>query len=129
MTNTTARFDFKEDFKINLPLKSTTQVAFDYRKDVRKSYNTSGIRGLPVDPPITANQATAYSIQTDFTSIFVTYGYLVSQRFEYKDILGLSGGFRSDFSSAFGQGSKPFTFPRADIFIRPSGLDYGTTLV
>ncbi|WP_306307938.1 TonB-dependent receptor plug domain-containing protein [Chryseotalea sanaruensis] len=123
LANTTAKFDFKEDFKMSLPIKSVTQIAFDYRKDVRGEYFTSGV-GIPLDPPLTANQATTYSIRRDFSTEFVTYGYLISQRFEYGDIAGLSAGFRSDYSSAFGEGSKPFTFPRGDAFFRVSGLNF-----
>ncbi|MEQ1587921.1 MAG: SusC/RagA family TonB-linked outer membrane protein, partial [Cyclobacteriaceae bacterium] len=123
LATTSARFDLKNDFNINFPLRSVTQVAFDYRKDVRKQFFTSGT-GLPLDPPITANQATAYSIQSDLSTSFVTYGYLVSQRFEIGEWGGISGGFRSDYSSAFGGGSKPFTFPRADAYVRISELDF-----
>jgi len=39
-------------------------------------------------------------------------------------LAGASVGFRSDYSSAFGAGSKPFTFPRADGYFRLSGLDF-----
>lgn len=123
LATATARFDLKEDFELAIPIKLTTQVAYDYRNDKRKQYNTSGI-GLPLDPPITGNQATAYSIQSDFSSTFVTYGYLLSQRIEYGDLIGISAGFRSDFSSAFGGGSKPFTFPRGDAYFRLSALNF-----
>jgi hypothetical protein len=123
LANATAKFDLMEDFKMNIPIKSTTQVAFDYRNDVRGEYTSSGL-GIPLDPPLTANQATSYSIRRDYSTEFVTYGYLVSQRFEYGDIAGISGGFRSDYSSAFGQGSKPFTFPRGDAFFRISALNF-----
>jgi Outer membrane cobalamin receptor protein len=123
LANANAKFDFQDDFKMNIPLKSITQVAFDYRKDVRKQY-TSYALGIPLDPPYTANQGTSFRVATDFSTEFVTYGYLVSQRFEYGDLAGISGGFRSDYSSAFGRGSKPFTFPRADGFFRLSALDF-----
>jgi TonB-dependent starch-binding outer membrane protein SusC len=123
LANTTAKFDLMEDFKMNIPIKSITQVAFDYRKDVRGEYTSAGL-GIPLDPPLTANQATTYSIRRDFSTEFVTYGYLISQRFEYGDIAGISGGFRSDYSSAFGRGSKPFTFPRGDAFFRISGFNF-----
>ena len=42
----------------------------------------------------------------------------------YGSFGGISGGFRSDWSSAFGAGSKPFTFPRGDVYIRPSSFDF-----
>ncbi len=33
-------------------------------------------------------------------------------------------GIRSDYSSAYGKGSKPFTFPRGDAYFRVSGLGF-----
>ena len=45
------------------------------------------------------------------TETFVTYGYLFDQRFDFGNYGGITGGFRTDYSSAFGAGSKPFTFP------------------
>ncbi len=66
----------------------------------------------------------SYKIQTDLTTPFITYGYLVNQRFEIGEYAGVSAGFRSDYSSAFGRGSKPFTFPRGDAYIRPSSFKF-----
>ncbi len=124
LANSTIKLDFQNDFKLDLPIKSTTQVAFDYRNDYRTQYFTSAIQGLPLDPPYTANQATTFKTQRDFSSRFVTYGYLVSQRFDYGEIGGISVGFRSDYSSAFGKGSEPFTFPRGDAYFRLSSLNF-----
>jgi TonB-dependent starch-binding outer membrane protein SusC len=123
LANTTLRFDFEKDFNLSLPLKSTTQVAYDYRNDNRRQYNVSGT-SIPLDPPLTGNQAANFRVQTDFITKFITFGYLVSQRFEFGEIAGLSGGFRSDYSSAFGKGSKPFTFPRGDAYFRISSLNF-----
>jgi TonB-dependent starch-binding outer membrane protein SusC len=115
--------DFDEDLKLGIPLKSITQATFDYRKNVYTRYWVSGLN-LPTYQPFTAAQASTFRIQSDFKQPFVTYGYLVNQKFEYGDFIGVSGGFRSDYSSAFGAGSKPFTFPRADGYFRLSGLDF-----
>ncbi|HVF97678.1 MAG TPA: hypothetical protein VM871_10165, partial [Flavisolibacter sp.] len=65
-----------------------------------------------------------YRIQSDYTEPFVTYGYLVNQRFEWGELAGITGGFRSDYSSAFGEGSKPFTFPNGSLYVRPSTLAF-----
>jgi len=115
--------DFQQDFGIDVPLRTTTQVGFDWRSQTRNEYFTAGL-GLPDFTPVTAAQASTYRIITDYTEPFVTYGYLVTQRLDYGDFVGISGGFRSDYSSAFGQGSKPFTFPRGDAYIRVSGLNF-----
>ena len=48
------------------------------------------------------------------------------QRFEYGEVAGVSGGFRTDYSSAFGRGSKPFTFPRGDAYLRISSFNSET---
>ncbi len=123
LANATFKLDFDKDLKLNVPIKSITQGAFDYRRDYRTEYFTYGL-GIPLDPPVSGNQAGSFKIQRDYISDFVTYGYLVSQRFEYGEIAGISGGFRSDFSSAFGKGSEPFTFPRADAYLRISSLNF-----
>ncbi len=133
LSKATVTFDFAKDFNINLPIKSTTQAAFDYRSNTINNH-TSYAQNLPVDAPFTDASAQNFrvvqgvnasdgSYQTGKTP-FVTYGYLVNQRFDYKDFAGISGGFRSDFSSAFGKGSLPFTFPRGDAYFRVSGLDF-----
>ena len=123
ISTATITTDFKEDFHINVPIKTTTLVAFDYRKNVFKQYITWGA-DAPFYTPYTASQMVTYRIQSDYTEPFVTYGYLVNQRFEYGEIAGISGGIRSDYSSAFGGGSKPNTFPRGDAYLRVSSFDF-----
>ncbi len=131
MTNTSQNFlatgnfevDFAKDLRLNVPLRSSTQIAFDYRSRKTHDYVTYGL-GIPLNPPQTANQATTYKIDRDFTTEFITYGYRLNQRFEWGEVAGISGGFRTDYSSAFGSGSKPFTFPRGDAFVRISGFNF-----
>jgi TonB-linked SusC/RagA family outer membrane protein len=115
--------DFAKDLKINIPIKSTTLATFDYRKNNFSQYWTYGLN-LPTFSPFNASQANTFKIVSDFKQPFVTYGYLINQRFDYGDIAGISGGFRSDYSSAFGAGSTPFTFPRGDAYFRLSGLKF-----
>ncbi|MEJ1237572.1 SusC/RagA family TonB-linked outer membrane protein [Chryseolinea sp. T2] len=125
----TAKFDFNKDFGWNLPITSTTQVAFDWRKSsFKRSYQT--FTGLPsyVDiDDITGAQASSNST-SEYEDLFITFGYLVNQRFEYKDMAGISGGFRSDYSSTFGDARSPFTFPRGDAFVRLSQMNFWSPL-
>jgi TonB-linked SusC/RagA family outer membrane protein len=124
LATATLVLDFKEDFASKLPIKSVTQALFDYRNSNLKEY-TSAALGLPAAyAPYNAANTTSWRIYRDYQEPFITYGYLVNQRFEIGDFAGLSGGFRSDYSSAFGQGSKPFTFPRGDAFVRLSALPF-----
>lgn len=124
LATATFSFDFSNDFGINLPIKSTTQVAFDWRKNVIKEYTSAAI-GLPANyEPYNSSYSSTWKVFRDYEEPFITYGYLINQRFEYGDFAGISGGFRSDYSSAFGRGSKPFTFPRADGYFRLSALDF-----
>jgi TonB-dependent starch-binding outer membrane protein SusC len=123
LASLTGTFDFEKDLKINVPIKSTTIATFDWRRNELHTYYTYGL-DLPTYKPYNASQASSYRINNDTRTPFVTYGYLINQRFEYGDFFGVSGGFRSDYSSAFGAGSKPFTFPRGDAFLRFSGLDF-----
>ena len=119
----TVRLDFQKDFNLNVPITSSTQVAYDYRKNVHNQYITYGL-DAPNYTPYTADQMGQFKVALDQKTPFVTYGYLLNQRFEYGDIAGVSGGFRSDYSSAFGRGSKPFTFPRGDAYFRISALNF-----
>lgn len=118
----TINTDFQKDFNLKLPIKTATQLSYDYRKNVYKDYRSYG-GDAPSYTPYTTAQFTNFQVVRDYTEPFVTYGYVVNQRIEYGDIAGVSGGFRSDYSSAFGAGSKPFTFPRADAFFRLSQLN------
>ena len=122
-TTANVRLDFDKDFHLGIPLRSTTQVAYDYRSDALSKMEFYAL-GMPVVPPASSIQGTDFGIYQDYREDFVTFGYLVTERLEYGDVAGISGGFRSDYSSAFGRGSKPFTFPRADGFFRVSGLNF-----
>ncbi len=109
------RLDFERDFKVNLPIQSTTQLAYDYRKNRIKTLNANGTGFAPF-PPYTLSGTAQTS--SEGTTEFATYGYLVNQRFDYGNLFGVSAGFRTDYSSAFGTGSKPFTFPRGDAYLQ-----------
>jgi TonB-linked SusC/RagA family outer membrane protein len=133
LTKATLNLDLAKDFNMSLPLRFSSLLAFDWRKNV-SNYSTTYSAILPVDPPYTAASGGTFRtvggyyldnitpLTGDVT--FVTYGYLFNQRIEYGEFAGVSAGFRSDYSSAFGRGSKPFTFPRGDAFFRISGLDF-----
>jgi TonB-linked SusC/RagA family outer membrane protein len=124
--------DFQKDFHINLPIQTSTQVSFDYRKNKYKEDDVYGL-GLPLTSPINMSSASEvhvapYSTTTktngDYEESFVTYGYLVNQKIDFGDYGGIAGGFRSDWSSAFGSGAAPSTFPHAYGYILPSSFDF-----
>ncbi len=119
----TIKLNFSNDFHIKIPLVSTTLVQYDYRKNDFKRYWTSGVNA-PSYLPYGADEFGTYKIQSDYSEPFITYGYVLNQRFEWGDIFGVSGGFRSDYSSAFGQGSKPFTFPNVNGYFRVGALPF-----
>ena len=114
------RLDFQRDLKLKLPIQSTTQLSYDWRKDNYYRLTATG-SGYGVEPPFTISSANT-STSSDFEQEFVTFGYLVNQKFDYANLFGVSVGVRSDFSSAFGEGGKPFTFPRADAYFRIADL-------
>ena len=114
------RLDFQRDLKWKLPIQSTTQLSYDWRKDNYYRLTATG-SGYGVNPPFTISSANS-STSTDLEQEFVTFGYLVNQKFDYANLFGVSVGVRSDFSSAFGEGGKPFTFPRADAYFRIADL-------
>ncbi len=113
------RSDLQEDFGFSLPVSVSTQVGFDYRKREYTEYQSYGA-GLGLYPPIRVTNAGSLSVTTDLVETFVTYGYLVNQKIDFGDFGGLTAGFRSDWSSAFGKGGTPFTFPHADVYVLPS---------
>jgi len=119
----TVRLDLDRDFGLNLPIKSTTYGAFDYRKNVFKEIVTYGLDAPSFTPYTMQNMAT-YKVRTDKTTPFITYGYLFDQKFDYGELFGVAGGFRTDFSSAFGRGSEPFTFPHFNGYLRPSAFGF-----
>ena len=114
------RTDFQNDFHLNIPIRTTTQASYDYRKQDERYYQLQGT-GLTPYPPaniVGASQKTGYDVS--YNSLF--YGYLVNQTIDYANLVGISGGFRSDYSSLFGGQSKAFTFPRGTIYFNPSEL-------
>lgn len=121
----TAKVDLEKDLGWKVPIVSFTQVAFDWRKSsFHRSYST--FTGLPSYSDIDdINGAQSSSNSTsEYEDLFITFGYLVNQRFEYKDMAGISGGFRSDYSSTYGDAKSPFTFPRGDAYFRLSQLGF-----
>ena len=123
LASATVKLDLQNDFHVKLPITSTTKVAFDYRKNKYTEFDNWGY-SLPTAPPInmqsTASQHTVY----DYIEPFITYGYLVDETLNWGDIAGVNGGFRSDWSSAFGGGSSPFTFPHINGFLNLAGFDF-----
>ena len=117
------RTDFQKDFGMKIPITTSTQITFDHRRQKYTEYDASSA-GLPSYTPYTGSQGTSFKVLTDYVEPFVTYGFLVNQKIEFDDIAGISAGVRSDYSSAFGRGSKPFTFPRGDAYLRLSSMDF-----
>jgi TonB-linked SusC/RagA family outer membrane protein len=118
------RFDFRNDFNMSIPLSSTTQIAYDWRKDEYETFFGQG-SGFAYPPYVLGSAATRTAGSSSIESL--TFGYLVNQTFEWGSLAGVSVGFRTDYGSAFGfnvDGGAPksFTFPRATAFFNPSEL-------
>ena len=112
--------DFAKDFKINLPITTTTQVAYDWRRDMRHNFWVQGTE-LPAFPPASiANTNTRTGSEGAYD--FITYGTMINQLIDWGKLAGAGFTYRSDYSSAFGQGSKPFNFPRGNVYFRISEL-------
>jgi TonB-dependent starch-binding outer membrane protein SusC len=123
LASATIKTDFQNDFHSKLPITTSTKLGYDYRKNKYVEYDTYGLT-LPFAPPINVASTASQHIASDYTEPFITYGFLVDQIINYGDYAGVAGGFRSDYSSAFGQGSKPFTFPHVNGFIAPSAFNF-----
>ncbi|MCW3120484.1 MAG: TonB-dependent receptor plug [Chitinophagaceae bacterium] len=114
------RTDFEKDFNINIPIKTTTQVSYDWRKNSYNSFYSQGVN-LPQYPPYIVNAA-GTKISGDGSFDYITYGYLVNQIIDYGNLFGITGGFRSDYNSDFGDQKTAFTFGRGTVYVRPSEL-------
>jgi TonB-dependent starch-binding outer membrane protein SusC len=123
ISTATFRTDLEKDFNSRFPIKLSTQVAFDFRKNVFTEYYAYGY-DAPVYSPWNTSQAGVYKVLTDSRDVSATYGYLVNQRFDYGDYGGFSLGVRSDKSSAFGRGAKAQTFPRGDAYLTVSNFNF-----
>ncbi|GAB4045959.1 SusC/RagA family TonB-linked outer membrane protein [Spirosoma litoris] len=112
------RTDFQDDFHLKVPIQTSTQISFDYRKNKSTQYDTYGL-GLSTAPPYNIAATSSQAVAADVVTPFITYGYLINQKVDFGDYGGVTAGFRSDWSSAFGGGSTPFTFPHFDGHIAP----------
>lgn len=114
------RFDFAKDFGAKIPLNSTTQVSYDWRKIDFRQFFAQGTE-LPPYPPYNISVANT-KVSGDYRDGFTTYGILVNQTFDYGNLFGISGGFRRDLSSEFGEGKDAKNFYRGTAYFRPSEL-------
>jgi len=119
--------DFEKDFNISLPIQTTTQISYDYRKNEYKEFDVWG-QSLPLNPPFNFQSTQSQHILVDFVQPFVTYGYLLDQKIDFGNYGGITGGFRTDYSSAFGAGSKPFTFPHFNGYVNIPSFSFWSGL-
>jgi TonB-linked SusC/RagA family outer membrane protein len=120
-TNFLTNATFK--YGIGSKIKGTSLIGWDYRNRVEND-NITYTSGLPTYEPYTPQQGASPIILRDRKTPFVTFGFVGSQHFDFGEIAGVTGGFRADWSSAFGGGSKPFFFPRGDAYFRISELGF-----
>lgn len=112
--------DFAEDLGTSLPLTSATMVKWDWRQQEYWRMRTIGT-GLPAWEDYTIVSASSTAVD-GYEDVFRTYGFLLNEKLEYDELTGISFGARIDWSSAFGEGSDPFIFPRGDVYFRISEL-------
>ncbi len=122
-TSLTGRVDFEKDLKIHVPIQSTTLVGYDYRKSNYKETDAWG-QTLQLNPPFNLTSTQQQFVSQDYIEKFVTYGLLVDEKIDYGNLAGVSGGLRSDYSSAFGEGSKPFSFPHFNGYVNISEFNF-----
>lgn len=121
------RTDLKNDFNINIPLQSTTLFKFDWRRTDFQQTTAEGT-SLPFGIDLATLRATSNPSVDEFKSEFITFGFLINQKFEYGELFGISGGFRADKSSAFGEAAEYSYFPRGDVYLRISEFDFWNSL-
>ena len=119
----TIHTDFEKDFHLKVPIQTTTLAAFDFRKREYKELDTWG-QTLSNNPPFNFLATQSQHVAVDYNEPFVTYGYLVDQKIDVGSWGGVTAGFRTDYSSAFGAGSKPFTFPHFNAYLNLQSFDF-----
>jgi TonB-linked SusC/RagA family outer membrane protein len=119
----TVKLDFENDFHLKLPIQSTTFAGYDYRRNDYKEIDFYGY-SLPLQPPFLFLSTKTPSLTNQYNETFVTYGYIVDQKFDIGQWAGVAGGFRTDYSSAFGQGHTPFTFPHVNGYVNLPGFKF-----
>ena len=115
------QYNIEKYLHVESPVHTNTQVSFDYRNNNFKELGTGGF-GLPLTPPYNLTATSIQFIFMDQVIPFITYGWLVNEKIDIGDLGGITAGFRTDWSSAFGEGSKPFTFPHFDIYLLVPGF-------
>lgn len=114
------RTNFEQDFHLNIPIQTVTQLSYDWRNTKNRQYIAQGSI-LPSYPPYNIRSA-QNKTSDDYTDEFTTFGFLVNQTIDFGNLFGISGGVRTDYSSEFGEAKTPFTFPRGTVYFRPSEL-------
>ena len=122
-TSANLKLDFERDFHLKLPIQSSTLVAYDYRKNVYKELDFYGF-SLPLQPPFLFSSTQSQSLANQYNETSVTYGYLAEQKFDYGDYGGVTAGLRTDYSSTFGQGQTPTTFPHFNGYLNVANFDF-----
>ncbi len=123
----TIRTDFEKDFNIHIPIQTSTLVGYDYRKKEYKEVDTWG-QTLAFASPFNLTSTQSQHTSSDYVQPFSTYGYLVDQKIDIGNYGGIAGGFRTDYSSAFGAGYKPFTFPHANGYVNFQSFNFWSGL-
>jgi len=119
----TVKLDFENDFHLKIPIQSTTFAGYDYRKNTYREIDFYGY-SLPLQPPFLFLSTQSQSLNNQYNETAVTYGYIVDQKFDIGSWAGVAGGFRTDYSSAFGQGHTPFTFPHVNGYVNLPGFHF-----
>lgn len=121
------RTDFQQDFHLHVPIRTTTQAAYDWRAEDNHFTRAQGLV-LPPFPPYnlgaTSTQTVTNDLGDDVNYLYSTrtFGYLVNQTIDFGELFGISGGFRADYASTFGAAQTPAHFPRAAGYFHPSEL-------
>ena len=110
-------------FNVGSTLNSTTQIAFDVRRETFDRVNSLGQTLAPFESTTTLRSTSDFSIDQEKID-FNSYGILINEKIEFQERAGISFGGRFDYSSAFGEGQEPSFFPRGDVYLRLSELDF-----
>ncbi len=103
---------------VGMNVASTTQFTYEWRQ-TNYQWVYAGGTGLSPLPGLETIRAISNRDSDESRTRFVTYGFLVNQKFDIGNYGGFEVGVRQDYSSAFRQGEEAEFFPRGAVYFRP----------
>lgn len=108
----------RTNIPIGMDVASTTQLTYEWRRTIYQWIYAGGV-GLSPLPGLETIRAISSKDADESRTRFITYGFLLNQKFDIGQYGGFEVGVRQDYSSAFREGEGAEFFPRGAVYFRP----------